>query len=121
MPRLSLAKAFMAAMEAVDKKVHWHRVPGPLGLLTLIGIRDQLRARNLYDTGSPAGNGRDAPRWNPRYLSARSIDGTYNDLQNPGSSWCATTRGFSIPGPTRARWRATVYQPIPKILRAGIT
>ncbi len=24
MPRLSLGKAFLAAMEAVDKKVHWH-------------------------------------------------------------------------------------------------
>ena len=24
MPRLSLGKAFLAAMEAVDKRVHWH-------------------------------------------------------------------------------------------------
>ena len=53
MRRVSLKNGFMAAMEAVDKKRHWHKLPQPLGLLTLLGIRAQLRATNLYDTGPP--------------------------------------------------------------------
>ena len=36
--------------EAVDRKWRWDRIPVPLGLLTLIGVRDALRERNLYDT-----------------------------------------------------------------------
>ena len=44
MPRLSLGKAFPAAMESVDRKVQWHRPPGSPGLVTPIGIRDQATA-----------------------------------------------------------------------------
>jgi Animal haem peroxidase len=97
MPRLSLAKAFMASMEAVDKKVGWHRLPLPLSILTLIGIRDQLRKRNLYDT-SPAGkNGGELPEWNPRYLTTRTLDGSYNDLQNPRMGAAGTRFGRNVP------------------------
>src|ERR1051326_4494054 len=82
MARLSLGNAFTAAIEAVDKKVGWHRRPRPLGLLALIGIRDQLREKNLHDRPVLSG-GADVPEWNPRYLTARTLDGTYNDLESP--------------------------------------
>ena len=51
------------AAELVDRKVGWHRLPVPLGLAVLIGIRDVLRKRNLYDTSAlPAVN---PPRCRP--------------------------------------------------------
>ncbi|WP_438490142.1 hypothetical protein [Streptomyces sp. S186] len=37
---------------AVDQKVGWQNLPKPLGLLTLVGLRDNLRRKNLFDTGS---------------------------------------------------------------------
>src|SRR5713226_9547910 len=38
--------------EAVDKSIGWHRLPLPLALLILVGLRFRLRAKNLYDTYS---------------------------------------------------------------------
>ena len=53
MPRLSLGKAFPAAMEGVDRKVQWHRLPGSPGLVTPIGIRDQAKAVRQQVIGEP--------------------------------------------------------------------
>lgn len=97
MPRLSLGKAFTASMEAVDKKVGWHRLPGPLSILTLIGIRNQLREKNLYDTSPAEENGGELPEWNPRYLTTRTLDGSYNDLQNPRMGAAGTRFGRNVP------------------------
>ena len=41
----------MAITDWVDRRFGWNRLPGPLGVLTLIGVRNRLRQRNLYDTG----------------------------------------------------------------------
>jgi hypothetical protein len=50
----------------------------------LIGLRDRLRAKNLYDTGR--GPLDKPPFEDPdvsRHLGARMINGTYNDLDDP--------------------------------------
>ena len=67
----------------------------PLGLLTLIGVRDALRERNLYDTydGKPP----PAPPHTPaEYLTVRTIDGSYNDLSSP-SMGMARRAGRNVP------------------------
>jgi broad specificity phosphatase PhoE len=64
-----LSRAFVTAAEVVDRAIGWHRLPRPLGLLTLIGIRDRLRERNLHDTGLPPPE-RTEPT--PRELAART-------------------------------------------------
>lgn len=110
MPRLSLGKAFMASMEAVDRKLHWHKLPGPLGLMALIGIREQLRAKNLYDTGSPGGNGAEAPSWDPHYRTSRTIDGTWNDLESPRMGSAGSRFGRNVP------LEHTHPDPLPKLL-----
>jgi hypothetical protein len=51
--------------DQVDRFVGWSRLPTVLAVPVLIGLRAQLRARNLYDTrdpnaGAPAGNDPDA-------------------------------------------------------------
>lgn len=96
MPRLSLGDTYADVMEAVDKRFSWHRLPVPLGILALIGIRDRLRRQNLYDTGVPeAGDGdRQVDR---RYRTARTLDGTHNDLANPMMGAVNTRFGRNIP------------------------
>src|ERR687896_1323855 len=60
----------------------WSELPWPLGLLTILTYRNRLRRENLYDTESPAPKSVPAPE-DTRYLTARTADGTYNDLANP--------------------------------------
>lgn len=75
----------VAAVSAVvDRWVGWDKLPTPLGLLTLFGLRATLRQRNLYDTSSLAATNRPplkAP--SPSDRTGRTTDGSYNDLDNP--------------------------------------
>jgi hypothetical protein len=50
------SKLLATTAHAVDRSVGWYRLPRPLGILTLLGLRTRLRERNLYDTGLPAFN-----------------------------------------------------------------
>lgn len=79
---MRLANRLARLAQTTDRWVGWSRLPKPLGLAVLVGLREQLRAHNLYDTGrgpkdrSPTADvaaGRDA----------RTLDGTNNDLQYP--------------------------------------
>ena len=44
-------KLFDDLAEQIDRRYGWHRLPAPLGLAVLAGLRDRLRKNNLYDTG----------------------------------------------------------------------
>ncbi len=77
MPRL-----YDATAEAIDRRIGWDKLPLPLAMLVLIGLRSVLRKKNLYDTGrGPL----DVPDVNahPRHLTARTLDGTFNNLEDP--------------------------------------
>jgi hypothetical protein len=83
--------------EKVDRSIGWSRLPRPLGLLVLIGLRDQLRARNLYDTGRGA---LDKPPYddpNAGNLTARTLNGTYNDLDDPLTGSLGSRFGRNVP------------------------
>ena len=74
-----LSKLFANVAVAVDHRFGWDKLPKPLGIVTLIGLRTKLREQNLYDTGRGA-----TPDPTPddgHHLTARTIDGTYNDLE----------------------------------------
>src|SRR5882757_2418043 len=60
----------------------WYKQPLPLALASLVEIRDELRAKNLYDTEEPpfAQNTGELPAG---VKEARTADGTYNDLKYP--------------------------------------
>ena len=75
---------YSSLTEKIDRRVGWDKLPWPLGMLVLLGLRFRLRAKNLYDSGRgvqdvpPAGD-----EWHVDHLTARTVDGTYNDLEQP--------------------------------------
>ena len=68
--------------ELLDHKVGWDRLPVPLGLVALVGLRDVLRTRNLYDTSDvPAVN---LPPVAPATPEVRTTRTRRRHLQRPG-------------------------------------
>ena len=68
----------------LDRTIGWDKLSTPLGLAVLVGIRNVLRQRNLHDTDvAPTVGDQPLPPFEPRLLTARSVDGTYNDLDYP--------------------------------------
>jgi hypothetical protein len=132
-PRPSLpGRLFQRAAVAIDRKVGWDRLPLPLGLAVLIGYRDTLRRRNLYDTGGirrgarPTPTPDQAPAPPPsagRRLIARTADGTYNDLDYPtmGSAGARFGRNFP-PNYTYPEPDSSILRPNPRtVSRALLT
>ncbi|MCU1234023.1 MAG: peroxidase [Candidatus Solibacter sp.] len=83
----------------------WYKQPLPLALASLVDIRDELRAKNLYDTEeppfapTPASLPVGVPAGVPAGVNeARTADGTYNDLHYPamGSRGCRFGRNFPL-------------------------
>jgi hypothetical protein len=88
----------MALTDWLDRRFGWDRLPGPLGLLTLFGLRKRLRQRNLIDTGLPAASPELIEKAaDPTYLSRRSVDGTLNDLDSPRMGSIGTRFGRNVP------------------------
>src|SRR5262245_25883539 len=93
-----LENLYSSFTEWVDRRIGWAKLPWPLGLLVVPGLRFRLRARNLYDSGRgpldvpPAGD-----EWHVDHLTARTIDGTYNDLQDPLMGSIGSRFGRNVP------------------------
>jgi hypothetical protein len=88
----------MALTDWLDRRFGWDRLPGPLGLLTLFGLRKRLRQHNLIDTGLPAASSELIEKAaDPTYLSRRSVDGTLNDLDSPRMGSIGTRFGRNVP------------------------
>jgi hypothetical protein len=87
---------FTDAAESLDRRVGWDRLPLPVAMLTLIGLRDRLREKNLYDTGRGPLDRPDVSD-HPRYLTARTLDGTFNDLDEPLMGSLGSRFGRNVP------------------------
>ena len=95
-----LSKIFTQLAESLDHSIGWSRMPKMLGILTLIGLRKRLRERNLYNTGGPADEPATAADMLPsagEYMTARTLDGTYNDLEHPLMGSVGSRFGRNIP------------------------
>lgn len=91
-------RAFSTFAEVVDRVVGWDKLPVPLGLLDLIGLRTRLRQENLHDTGQlPAVNTPPVPPPAPEQRVSRTMDGSYNDLGRPAMGMAGTRFGRNIP------------------------
>ena len=89
---------YSSLTEGVDRRRGWYTLPWPLGCSSLLGLRFRLRAANLYDSGRgpldvpPAGDERHAD-----HLTARTLDGTYNDLEDPLMGALGSRFGRNVP------------------------
>src|SRR6266496_3301905 len=100
---------FTDAAESLDRRVGWDRLPLPVAMLTLIGLRNILREKNLYDTGRGPLDKPDVSD-HPRYLTARTLDGTFNDLDDPLMGSLGSRFGRNVP------LEATVREPEDRLL-----
>jgi hypothetical protein len=102
----------------LDHKVGWDKLPTLLGILTLVGIRQRLREQNLFDTGvGPAKVELADPRW----LRARSPNGTYNDLDEPAMGARGVRFGRNIPlENTYPQSERAILQPSPRLISARL-
>lgn len=98
-----LSRVLSRAAEIVDQTIGWSRLPTPLGILVLLGLRNRLRAHNLYSTGR-------GPCDKPSHrdpnvinrLDARMMNGTFNDLDDPLMGSMGSRFGRNVP-PERTR------------------
>jgi hypothetical protein len=102
------SKLLASISVGLDHRFGWDRVPKPVGILMLLGLRTRLREKNLHDTGrgatpEPASNG-DA------YREARTVDGTFNDLDEPTMGAIGARFGRNVP------LASTYPQPEPDLL-----
>jgi hypothetical protein len=98
--RPSLAERLLAAWAArIDRTIGWFQLPRYTGALVLAGLRVTLRKENLADTERlPSTGATPAPDLSPeRRLTARTADGTWNDLQVPTMGSVNTRFGRNVP------------------------
>src|SRR3990170_4678569 len=91
-------RALDALAETVDRRIGWDRLPRPLGLAVLPGVRGTLRRRNLHDTRTVAAA--KEPPVPPRRLEdmvSRTLDGSHNDLADPAMGMAGSRFGPHIP------------------------
>lgn len=89
---------FVALFSFVNRFVPWHRLSPWLGIMNLLMLRHVLRQKNLYDTSQltlPAASA--VLRCDPRTLSARTSEGTCNDLQLPAMGAAGQRFGRNVP------------------------
>src|SRR6266511_2766798 len=100
---------FTDAAERLDRRYGWDRLPLPVAMLALIGLRKRLREKNLYDTGRGPLDRPDVSE-HPRHLTARTLDGTFNDLDEPLMGSLGSRFGRNVP------LESTTLEPEDKLL-----
>src|SRR5438445_7215707 len=93
-----LWRIYDGAAQAADRAFGWDKLPRVLGLLVLVGLRNILRQRNLYDTSAlPSAVTPKVPDPGPETLTTRTPDGAYNDLAHPAMGMAGTRFGRNVP------------------------
>jgi Animal haem peroxidase len=84
------------AAAVLDRRVGWDKLPMPLAIPVLVGLRDRLRRENLYDTGRGQ---RQVPAIGEHedYLGSRTTDGMFNDLNDPEMGAIGARFGRNVP------------------------
>ncbi|MGH3010784.1 MAG: peroxidase family protein [Gaiellaceae bacterium] len=89
---MGFARLLIPVASFLDRRIGWDRLPPPLGIVTLIGLREQLRKLNLADTGLVK-----EPPPKPADLKARTLDGGWNDVSLPSMGSINARFGRNVP------------------------
>jgi Animal haem peroxidase. len=92
----ALLDAFNQVAIRVDQKIGWPALPVPLALAVLAGDRNTLREKNLIDTNTPGVVPGALPAY-PNVVTARTPDGTFNDLKCPFMGSAGSRFGRNVP------------------------
>jgi hypothetical protein len=112
-----LTKGFMKAAERLDRRWRWHRLPKPLAVPTMIGLRMALRRFNLFDTsGDGAAWGPERPV--PGRSMVRSATGTGCDPINVGMGSAGSRFGRNVP--LEYTFRQEVLEPNPRTISSEL-
>jgi hypothetical protein len=96
--RLLNSEPVLRLTDWLDRRWRWDKLPLPVAIFTLIGVRNRMRKRNLTDTGLPRADEELARRAaDPEWTSRRTIDGTLNDLEKPRMGGKHTRFGRNVP------------------------
>jgi hypothetical protein len=96
--RPSLGARLLAAWAGqIDRTRRWTALPSYTGVLVLAGLRTTLRRKNLADTETLPATARPDPPPCAHSLTARSADGTWNDLTVPAMGGANTRFGRNVP------------------------
>jgi hypothetical protein len=91
-------RLFDSAADDFDQSHPWYKLPKELGLIEMIGIRDTLREQNLFDTSRlPSVNAVTPPPYDEKFVTERSPDGSWNDLEHPEMGMAGTRFGRNVP------------------------
>jgi len=92
-------EAFDEFTEMLDRRLGWDRLPLPLALATIVGLRHTLRAENLYDTSRLPSDAPSSPLppSDASHLTSRMADGRFNDLDEPAMGSVDTRFGRNTP------------------------
>jgi hypothetical protein len=107
------SKLLASTAAALDRRFGWDRLPRPLGIITLVGLRTRLREENLYDTGRGA-----SLRAQPGAIEhTRSPDGSHNDLAEPEMGMVGARFGRNVPlAHTYPEPREKLLDPNPRVV-----
>jgi hypothetical protein len=99
----------------LDRRFGWDKLPLPLSLAVLVGLRNGLRRKNLHDANAlPTGRPPVLPD-PPEDLSIRTVDGSYNDPSDPRAGMAGTRFGRNVPlSAIDADPEATLLDPSPR-------
>ena len=90
---------FFPLANRIDRSTGWHRLPWPLGLAMVVALRRQLRRDNLHDPSTVVPSLPRPPLMptGTDHLTARTADGTFNDLSKPEMGSVGTRFGRNVP------------------------
>ncbi|MGH6899341.1 MAG: peroxidase family protein [Geminicoccaceae bacterium] len=119
MRRSAGSRVLSAAFALLNRLVPWHRLPALIGTFNLLALREELREHNLHDT-SEKGTAEAGPhggRRDPRILYARTVDGSCNDLAQPGMGAAGARFGRNFPVQfTRPEPEPALLEPSPRTI-----
>ena len=103
--------------------IPWHKLPIPLGLLSLIQFRNSLREKNLHDTSQVVDKEKlpkPQPNPNGRHLVARTADGSFNDLTQPAMGMAGTRFGRNTPLAKASVDEKNLLEPNPRLISSAL-